>query len=552
MRFLAVVPLVSTALFVYSTPAGRYARADTSMEKIDGITDTPVVMVMFDEFPIVSLLDGSGGIDEVRFPNFARLGDMSTWYRQATTESEVTSYAVPAALSGLTPRKNLSASFVDHPRSVFSLFSESHRMNVYEVVTDLCEERVCSPGESGTDRDWEGFARGLARLFGQRIDTTRADELNAVAGIPGIVEPDDRFATSGRAAPPPPALGSLITVDQVDQFRGWMSGISRSSVPVFSYAHVIYPHQPWVFLPSGTSYQTDKRESLKDETAWETRVFRQRHLLQVQHADRLIGELLAQMERTGLLDEAMLVVTADHGVALSNGYARRYASGDYANAREIMGVPLFVKSPGSTSGAVIDANVQTTDILPLLASTLGVSVPWAMDGAVPAGGILDRSATKTLLFQVNRFDAVNTDREEDSYSLSAGEYADWLATAGSPGVPGDPVAWLFEGLDLADLRGRNATSLSTGRTGAQVVLDADIAAHPVKALLRGEVRGAPPGAKGLAVADRSGRILALAPFERSGAARRFVTVVVTPEGDWAKEQSYWLIAADGSLLRITG
>jgi hypothetical protein len=312
------------------------------------------------------------------------------------------------------------------------------------------------------------------------------------------------------------------------------------------------PHQPWVYLPSGVNYGTDAQESLPDETDWETRVFRQRHLFQVQHADRLIGELLAQMERTGLLDEAMLVVTADHGVALSNGYARRYASGDYANAREIMGVPLFVKTPGRSASVVSDADVQTTDLLPLLARTLGVDVPWSMDGAAPVSDALDRAAVKTLLFQINRFNAVDTDREEDSYSLSAGDYADWLATAGGPGVPGDPIAWLFEGLDFADLRGRNATSLSTGRTGAQVVLDADIAAHPVKALLRGEVRGTPPGAKGLAVADRSGRILALAPFERSGAARRFVTVVVTPEGDWAKEQSYWLIAADGSLLRITG
>ena len=173
-----------------------------------------------------------------------------------------------------------------------------------------------------------------------------------------------------------------------------------------------------------------------------------------------------------------------------------------------------------------------------------------MDGAAPVSSALDRDATKTLLFQINRFNAEDTDRAEDGYTVSAGAYADWLSTAGSRGVPGDAAAWLFEGLDIAELRGRNAPSLSTGGSEARVVLDDDIATHPVKALLRGEVRGAPAGAKGLAVADGSGRILAVAPFERPGTARRFVTVVVTPEGDWAKEQSYWLIAADGSLRRI--
>jgi hypothetical protein len=312
------------------------------------------------------------------------------------------------------------------------------------------------------------------------------------------------------------------------------------------------PHQPWVYLPSGMNYGTDALESLPDETEWETRVFRQRHLFQAQHADRLIGEMLDRLESTGILDEAMVVVTADHGVALTNGYARRYASGDYANAREIMGVPLFVKSPGRAEAVVSDADVQTTDLLPLLADVLEIEVPWPMNGTAPVSFALDRATTKTLLFQINRFNAEDTDRAEDGYTVSAGDYADWLATAGSVGVPGDAAAWLFEGLDIAGLRGRNAPSLSTGRSDARVVLDADIAAHPVKVLLRGEVRGAPSDAKGLAVADGSGRILAVAPFERPGTARRFVTVVATPEGDWAKEQSYWLIAADGSLSRIAG
>lgn len=553
MRFLAVVPLVSASLFVLATPAGRYARADSSMETVAAVTDVPVVMVMFDEFPVASLLDGSGRIDAVRFPHFARLAGMSTWYRQATTESEVTSYAVPAALSGVVPREGLSATWVDHPRSVFSLFADSHDLNVSETVTRMCDPTRCG-GEGPESTDWKGFLWGLARLYRQRVDTTLADEFNAVAGVEGTPDEGDAdvFDTSGSAVAPVPGVGNFVALEQTTRFRSWLEQVGDSDDPQFSYVHLLMPHQPWVYLPSGMNYGTDALESLPDETEWETRVFRQRHLFQVQHADRLVGELLDRLQSTGILEEAMVVVTADHGVALSHGYARRYASGDYANAREIMGVPLFVKSPGRSEAVVSDANVQTTDLLPLLADVLDIDVPWSMDGVAPASTTLDRTATKTLLFQVNRFNAIDTDRAEDSHSIGAGEYADWLSRAGSPGVPGDPVAWLFDGLDLADLRGRNAPSLSAGRTEAEVVLDADIASHPVKVLLRGEVRGAPSGAKGLAVADRSGRILAVAPFERPGAARRFVTVVVTPEGDWAKEQTYWLIAGDGSLLRIAG
>ena len=55
----------------------------------------PVVMVVFDEFPLTSLLDRDGKIDAVRYPNFATLAGRSTWYSHATTVFDSTTHAVP-------------------------------------------------------------------------------------------------------------------------------------------------------------------------------------------------------------------------------------------------------------------------------------------------------------------------------------------------------------------------------------------------------------------------------------------------------------------------
>ena len=41
----------------------------------------------------------------------------------------------------------------------------------------------------------------------------------------------------------------------------------------------------------------------------------QRHLLQVMFVDRLVGELIRQLQQENLYDSTLLVLTADHGAS---------------------------------------------------------------------------------------------------------------------------------------------------------------------------------------------------------------------------------------------
>src|SRR3954471_3906894 len=79
----------------------------------------PVVFVVFDEFPADDLLRPDGSIDAQRFPNFAKLASMSTWFPNATTVFDSTFAAVPAIRDARLPRPHTASDVRSHKPSIF-------------------------------------------------------------------------------------------------------------------------------------------------------------------------------------------------------------------------------------------------------------------------------------------------------------------------------------------------------------------------------------------------------------------------------------------------
>src|SRR5205814_10606123 len=104
---------------------------------------SPVVFLLFDEFPTISLEDASGDIDAGRFPNFARLAKSSLWFRNMTTVASSTTVAVPALLTGQYPKKGSLPVYQDHPNNLFTLLGKRYRLNVVETQTSLCPTSLC-------------------------------------------------------------------------------------------------------------------------------------------------------------------------------------------------------------------------------------------------------------------------------------------------------------------------------------------------------------------------------------------------------------------------
>jgi len=405
---LSPAPLIVLALFLLVSPVRGLLFPSEAGGAVAGPSrsSVPIVHVVLDELPQSTLANGDGEIDAALFPNFARLARESTWYRNATTVDDLTTEAVPAQLTGEQPQQGSLPTTRDHPRSLFTLFERSHELTVIEPITDLCPARLCDEVRPGTadrlqslesdlevvvqhlllpedlrdglpaiDRVWEGFETG---------SVTGAGELRGGSNLRRDV------------------LARLARNDAVAGFERAIASLRRprSRTPLL-FIHSTLPHGAWRFLPDGRRYPIEGVEypGLSSEgwigPQWQVDQGFQRHVLQVQYVDRLVGRLLDELRARDLFDDAVIVVTADHGAAFATGRPRRPA--DHANVGSIAPVPFIVKLPRQRVGRVEDRAVRTIDVLPTIAQAAGVRLPWRADGvpadqrAVDAGAPIDVS-----------------------------------------------------------------------------------------------------------------------------------------------------------------
>ena len=88
--------LVIPVAFLSSSDISKIVFPDANATSIDVevTSTTPVVMVVFDELPVTSLMDEKRHIDSIRYPNFASLAEDAHWFRKATTVADMTHLAV--------------------------------------------------------------------------------------------------------------------------------------------------------------------------------------------------------------------------------------------------------------------------------------------------------------------------------------------------------------------------------------------------------------------------------------------------------------------------
>ena len=103
--------------------------------------------------------------------------------------------------------------------------------------------------------------------------------------------------------------------------RPQWAGAQSCRAPSLHFLHLLLPHTPWTYLPSGTRYFNVP--GLPVDGQWWSRLALQRHELQLQYTDWLLGETLRVLEDSGRYQDTLLVVTADHGVSLTPGAAGR-------------------------------------------------------------------------------------------------------------------------------------------------------------------------------------------------------------------------------------
>ena len=392
LTFASIGVLVIPATFLLNSNISKIVFPDVKSKgpEVEITSTTPVVMVIFDELPSTSLMDENRQIDPERYPNFANLAGDAHWFRNATTVANTTTRAVPAILTGQFPGAKRVPILEDYPNNLFTLLGDSHEMRVFESVTSLCPAELCNitaPKSAMAER----IVSMLVDMGVIYSHIVLPDEMTSM--LPAIDQNwhnfvDLRIRTDTQTVVS--EVGGSIHRDPAKYFASFVKSIERSSVPRLYFLHILLPHKPWKYLPSGKTYESSAFDSrvfgfnLRDggETwvndEWLVTQGLQRHLLQVGFADKLLGDLIARLKKIGLYESSLLIVTADHGISFGPGVARRRLSPE--NLQDVLPVPLLVKLPYQERGVVSDRIVQTVDIFPTIVDVLGVVLPWRFDG----------------------------------------------------------------------------------------------------------------------------------------------------------------------------
>jgi arylsulfatase A-like enzyme len=85
--------------------------------------------------------------------------------------------------------------------------------------------------------------------------------------------------------------------------------------------------------------------------------------------DAALGKFLDSLVKQGLYDDALIVITADHGESFGHSYGGHGGPGLY---EDLIRIPLLIKLPGQQAGQRISTPAQQVDILATVRDVLGL------------------------------------------------------------------------------------------------------------------------------------------------------------------------------------
>jgi hypothetical protein len=397
---LIAVPVFAVG-FLASGPIRPLLATEAAGGEVLSRNDSPVVFMVFDEMGLGTLLTPDGEINGALFPNIERLAGTSTWYSEATTVAPWTYLAMPALLAGRIPEEFMLPSGVVWPRNVLALSGDDGEVITFEWVTALCPADNCRRVDGAGGDLWRdsfavlvnallppGMAGRLSPPLGDRWagfggedqdPASAGEQVERVSNDQQVGEFQDIARAEVVAR-----LGNIGPVEAARLFVESLSGLGRSDI---AFLHSSLPHLPEFFVADGTRYDRGTSSWVEIETGADPAGgvgLRQRVLLQTMFVDQLVGEVLDELERVGILDDALVVLASDHGMSFQASSHRRARNPDATQETidEVLPVPLFIKAPGQTAGARDDRDVRIIDVLPTMLDLLNVDLaePWELDG----------------------------------------------------------------------------------------------------------------------------------------------------------------------------
>jgi len=288
------------------------------------------------------------GYDRNTTPNLAQFASEHTFFKNAYSASSHTREAVPALLSGEPPSVCVSDEYALATDTIATLLADT------EYATAGIHSNPYVSRAYGFNRDFDYFDDDL-RLGQHKILALAQRALDKL-----------RRRHYARAE----------TIN-----KRALSWIDSTEEPFFLWAHYMDPHGPYCPPQEYQGMFDDETSSMKRAqnlykraavtdpdsiTDAERQELLNLYDAEIRYTDDQIKAFLDGLESRGLLEETIVIITADHGDAFGE---HDYYGHPRELDEELTKVPLIVD--GIEDGADVDVPISTLDIVPTVLDAVG-------------------------------------------------------------------------------------------------------------------------------------------------------------------------------------
>jgi arylsulfatase A-like enzyme len=179
---------------------------------------------------------------------------------------------------------------------------------------------------------------------------------------------------------------------QAEELAKHIRSVIGSGRPVFAFLHTYQVHSPYAppkrFRKLFGEYESSieaTSEALLELNSDAGREFSREDFEyleslydgEIRFTDEVLGSLLASLDAIGFLDNAIVVVTSDHGEEFGEHGGILHGGKLF---EELLRVPLIISGTGIDRGVVDPALVSLVDVAPTLLALAGLEIPDSMEG----------------------------------------------------------------------------------------------------------------------------------------------------------------------------
>jgi len=339
------------------------------------MNDTPIFLLIFDEFSGLTLQNLKGQLDEIRYPGFAELASNADYFPNALTADYRTSISIPSIASGNLRIKDDKTTGLAPAENLIELFQAKGTVDAYSTVlsADLMSKQ---------NKNKISFISDLMTLYIHILSHKDWIE-DKIGVIPQAWEGFGVFFTKDQHQEQVRFLNP-----HARQFIDWTQHISESgSSSQFNFLHFQFPHASYMMTSLGRYVSNTVKilNSLVKNEVFVTsqsilNVLSHIYMQQSEYTDNLVQNFIQALKNNKLFDKSLIIVTTDHGVSYNRKGINRRRLENEDSWKNIISVPLFIKYPFQKEGDVNSSFVTTLDISSTILKVVGIDSPWKSIG----------------------------------------------------------------------------------------------------------------------------------------------------------------------------